>query len=311
MVNFPNSLDDNKTLFVTVNNLRTQLTDNITNSDLVIPVTTTSGFPTSGFITILSDPTDVTQAEAIFYDGITATTFNAVQRGASNTPALLHGFGDNVDLTVVAEHHNELKNAILELEQFVGVSGSENFLPQDQQGNVNVSGFFVTNSGIFNQSLTISGIAVSTEPFNPSQDQQIQGDWNFSSSLTVSGIPVVTGTSISTEKEGFSFTSPSVLSQGGVSQISTTGFNNRSLSRRLVVTPTDPSVNAYQIDMYKDSSFTVGKLEYRATASGTFIDNDLWFHEDEENLSQLHLKIINNSLNSSTFQIDIISEVFF
>jgi len=131
MVNFPNSFDTDGTLFIAVNNLRTTLTSSIDASTLTIPVVTTSGFPDVGFITILSDENDITQAEAIAYNSITSTTFSATQRGAGNTPALPHDSGDNVDLTIVAAHHNELKDAVIELEHFVGVSGSANFLRVD------------------------------------------------------------------------------------------------------------------------------------------------------------------------------------
>jgi len=154
MVNFPNTFDTDNTLFIAVNNLRTTLTSSIDASTLTIPVVTTSGFPDVGFITILSDENDVTQAEAIAYNNITSTTFNATQRGAGNTPALVHSLGDNVDLTVVSAHHNELKDAVLELEHFVGVSGSENFIPVNTQT-------ITAPTGTFTNSLTVSGVPVS------------------------------------------------------------------------------------------------------------------------------------------------------
>ena len=140
MPNYPGSLDDDISLFLAVNNARTRLTSSISISDLTIPVVTTSGFPNQGFITILTNPDDITEAEAISYVGVTETTFSGTQRGAGGTPIFAHGTGNNVDLTVMAEHHNELKDAIIELEKFVGVSGSENFVPKDAQGNVIISG---------------------------------------------------------------------------------------------------------------------------------------------------------------------------
>lgn len=154
MPNFPTSLDDDASLFLAVNNLRTTLTSSISDSDLTIPVITTSGFPNTGFITILSDPDDITKAEAISYEGYTATTFSGTQRGAGGTPALPHDGGDNVDLTIVAAHHNELKDAVIALENFVGIEGSENFF------RVN-AGVITTATGTFTESLTISGTPVS------------------------------------------------------------------------------------------------------------------------------------------------------
>jgi len=361
-INYPDSLDDDKTLFVAVNNLRTSLTSSISNSQLDIPVVTTSGFPDSGFITILSNPEDVTQAEAIRYEGLDATTFSGIERGAEGTPALAHGAGDFVDLTVVADHHNVLKDAVIALERFVGVSGSANFVPFEHpqrnvilpaglsvQGNTTISGgaeilsnivtpVIVVATGIvteiqtqnitasgfgnFQQSLTISGSPVSTgtgpaglvelpDPVvvNSGIITEIWSDSiTASGSLTISGSPVATGTT--SRKGTLSFTSPTVAGLGGVLNFSESGFNNRSLIRKLKVTPNTPTVNAYQVDFYRDTTFSADQLEYRATASGIFIDNGVWFHEDRENTGEVHIKLSNNSIDASTFTFEITAEVF-
>lgn len=158
MVNYPTSLDNDQSLYLAVNNKRTRLTAAIDEVTLTIPVLTTSGFPTSGFITILSDPNDITKAEAIRYTNTTDTTFIASLRGAEGTPALPHRLADNVDLTIVASHHNELKDAIISLENFVGISGSENFLGVDDRGNVHVSGTLtVVGSGTYESDVDIKG----------------------------------------------------------------------------------------------------------------------------------------------------------
>lgn len=106
-----------------------------------------------------------------------------------------------------------------------------------------------------------------------------------------------------------SFTTTAVSNSGGFSDFNET-FNNRSWVRKLKVTPTDPSVNSYLIEFFHDGSFSGPKLEYQATASGTFIDNAGWFHEDEESAEELHLRITNNSLTTSTFTVELTAEVF-
>jgi hypothetical protein len=98
--------------------------------------------------------------------------------------------------------------------------------------------------------------------------------------------------------------------QGQSEEINEPGFNVRSLVRKLKVTPTDPTVEAFSISFYRSSAFEEGRLEYRATASGTFIDNATWFHEDEDNVGEAHVKIINNGTNDSTFSIELTSEAF-
>lgn len=139
MVKFPQSLDDNESLFLAVNNLRTQLTIDLTDTDTTATVVTTSGFPPTGYISILTG-TNILDTEAITYSGTTSTEFLNLGRGADNTEALPHEVGDNVDLTIVAQHHNELKDAIIVLEEFVGISGATNFVPKDEFGNVTITG---------------------------------------------------------------------------------------------------------------------------------------------------------------------------
>ncbi len=191
-INFPNSFDNNTTLFIAVNNLRTSLTSSISASDTSIPVVTTSGFPSNGFITILSDLEDITKAEAIKYDGITPTSFTVIERGSEDTPNLPHLTGDNVDHTVVAAHHEVVKDAIVELEHFVGVSGSETFPRFTDQNGIIVPGF-VTANGITVNSATVSGaLSVSgTSIFaniTVTGTSSLCGDVDIKNDLTVSGI---------------------------------------------------------------------------------------------------------------------------
>ncbi len=112
-------------------------------------------------------------------------------------------------------------------------------------------------------------------------------------------------------KETLSFTTVTVAGQGAVEDFNEPGFNVRSLVRKLKVTPTDPTVEAFSIAFYRSSAIgNETKLEYRATASGTFIDNDVWFHEDEDNVGEAHIRITNNGTNDSTFSIELTSEAF-
>jgi len=111
------------------------------------------------------------------------------------------------------------------------------------------------------------------------------------------------------EKQTKSFTTSTVFSGGSNKQINE-DFNNRCLVRKLRVIPTNSSVNNYVIEFFKSGSFAGDKLEYQATANGDFVDNDVWFHEDEDLVSELHLKITNNSGFSSTFTVELTVEVF-
>lgn len=106
------------------------------------------------------------------------------------------------------------------------------------------------------------------------------------------------------------FTTLTVNDSGGTRTVDSS-FNNRSLIRKLKVTPTEAGVDSYVIEFFSSDSFAAGKLEYQATGNETFIDNETWFHEDEDETLELHLKITNNSLTSSTFTVELTQEEFF
>jgi hypothetical protein len=174
MVNFPDSLDDDESLFIAVNNLRTFLDADMTDAETEATVTTTSGFPPTGYISILSGD-DILETEAITYSGTTSTQFLNLDRGAGNTTAYPHATGDNVDLTIVADHHNTLKDAVIELEHMLGASGSENFVPfvdgNVVQGNVALAGtlsaeddFDFKEDGAISGSVTIGPLPPYPEP---------------------------------------------------------------------------------------------------------------------------------------------------
>ena len=182
MPNFPNSIDDDTSLFLAVNNSRTRLTSGITDSDLTIPVVTTSGFPNTGFVTILSNPSDITEAEAIRYVGVTSVTFSGTERGAGGTVAFAHNSQDNVDLTVMAEHHNEIKDAVIALEQFVGTTSDPSFVPKDDEGNVVITGTLAVTGTLTVEDLLDVGWATA------SGSLEVTGGATFKDDVTVSGL---------------------------------------------------------------------------------------------------------------------------
>src|SRR6185369_6351489 len=69
----------------------------------------TTGFPTTGLITV--------DNEAISYTGLTGISFTGCIRGADSTTAASHTISASVQHTIVAAHHNLLKDEIIALEQ--------------------------------------------------------------------------------------------------------------------------------------------------------------------------------------------------
>ena len=174
MVNFPQTFDDDGSLFLAVNNKRTTLSSNMTDADTTANVVNTAGFPDTGYISILTG-SDITNTEAITYSGIDSTNFLNLGRGAGNTIAVPHLAGEDVDLTIVAAHHNELKDAVIAIENFLCTEDSKNFVPF-------VDGFNV----ILPETLTVSGT------ISVGSDGDFKDDVNVSGTLFVGELPAST-----------------------------------------------------------------------------------------------------------------------
>ena len=191
-INFPGRLDDDNSLYLVVNNLRTRLTANITDTDTTIPVLTTSGYPTVGFVTILTGA-NIVDAEAIAYSGTDGTNFLNAERGSDLTLPLEHFVSDNVDLTIVSRHHNNMKDAVIAIEEYLGISGSENFVPF-VEGNVVLPGTLSVED-----TLTVSGGATFcfvtvTGTLSVCSDAEFKTDVVISGCLQVGEVPQ--GTSV-------------------------------------------------------------------------------------------------------------------
>lgn len=115
MAFYPTSVATNGVLYVAVNGLQTTLASSITNSQTTITLTSTSGFPTTGLVTIENN-------EVVSYTGISGADLTGCTRGADGTTALAHSTGVTVGLTVVAAHHNLLKDEIIAIETALGAN---------------------------------------------------------------------------------------------------------------------------------------------------------------------------------------------
>jgi hypothetical protein len=117
MANWPTSVSTNAQLYIAANDKSTALTVAMTNSDTTATVGSTTGFPSTGLISI--------DTEIIAYTGLTATTFTGLTRGQDGTTAASHLLGASVDHNVVAAHHNVLKDEIIALESSLNLTASK------------------------------------------------------------------------------------------------------------------------------------------------------------------------------------------
>lgn len=122
---FPGALDAvaSATGFaLAVNGLATLLTNNLNTSDTTVLVTSTTGFPSKGLISI-GDPTS-SSFEIISYTGVTATSFTGCTRGADGSTAASHATGETVASAPAAANHNDLAAAIIAAETKLGTGSS-------------------------------------------------------------------------------------------------------------------------------------------------------------------------------------------
>lgn len=111
MAIFPGGISSDSDLYVAVNDKFTTLTSPVLIPDTTINVVSTTGFPVSGLITI--------ESEVISYSGVTASSFTGCVRGQDGTSAATHATPNNVELFVVAAHHNVLKDEIIATQQYI------------------------------------------------------------------------------------------------------------------------------------------------------------------------------------------------
>lgn len=154
MAIFPTAVATDADLHVAVNLKQTTLNGAINNVTTTIVLTSASGFPTAGYVTI--------DSENIRYTGISTNTLTGVTRGADGTTAASHLNAAVVEHTVVAAHHNVLKDEIIAIESNIP-SGSVS------QPNLLINGAFILdqkkegavhtiNNGVGTSIETIDGV---------------------------------------------------------------------------------------------------------------------------------------------------------
>jgi PKD repeat protein len=119
---FPTELDTKETLYEVSNNAVVPLKQTLTHSGKVIIVEDTSLFPDNGIVRIGSAPGEPGPYEMIYYSYKTGNTFRDLIRGFAGSK---HGFwtasNSYVSNSVDAEHHNAIKDAIINIQTDLGI----------------------------------------------------------------------------------------------------------------------------------------------------------------------------------------------
>jgi PKD repeat protein len=111
---FPQAIDSFYQLYKATNNGETVLAHSMAYNSPFIVVEDTSKFPDTGLVKI--------DDELIYYDTKTSTVFKNLKRGFEGSQQAYHTMGASVSASVMAEHHNTCKDAIYNIEHYVGTS---------------------------------------------------------------------------------------------------------------------------------------------------------------------------------------------
>ena len=121
---FPNSVDNRESLYEARNKAETKLVRGLPFSATRIFVEDASAFPPRGLIRIGPNPGEAGNAELIYYDNRTDTSFSNLMRGFAGSVRTQWGSDAVVSNAVMAEHHNAVKDALLNTEAYLGVQTS-------------------------------------------------------------------------------------------------------------------------------------------------------------------------------------------
>ncbi len=133
---YPDEFDSDNNLYAVHDSLRFTLVEDYNPGDTSILVEgdflVVERMPPTGLITLTEQCSDIDErAISFYYSGFDTTT------GTISGLELLSGFPDvkkpkritHVTVNVMAEHHNNLKNALIEIQEFCGVKGTEDKVP--------------------------------------------------------------------------------------------------------------------------------------------------------------------------------------
>jgi hypothetical protein len=131
--NFPEFFDDNSNLYLVHDALRLKLADDYNPGDTFIsiePDPLFDIFPPSGVITLTEQCSDIQNRAISFeYSSKGTNTFEGLVLSDDFADVVKPKRITNVTLNVIDKHHNQLKDAIIAIEGYVGVKGETGSLP--------------------------------------------------------------------------------------------------------------------------------------------------------------------------------------
>ena len=118
---FPDVADDKESLYEVKNNAETQLAAGLPFNGKKIIVANTTAFPGKGLVRVGPPAGRPGEAELIYYESKTETTFKGLIRGFAGSRQNQWPSGSWATNAVTAEPHNAVKDALLNIEKKLGL----------------------------------------------------------------------------------------------------------------------------------------------------------------------------------------------
>lgn len=120
---FPSAIDDRVSLYEAANNAETVLRTGLPFNGRKIIVEDTSSFPEKGLVRV-GPKSGGGDAELIYYGSKTQGSFDDLQRGFAGSRQNQWPSGSSATNSVAAEPHNAVKDALIKIEQTLGLRNS-------------------------------------------------------------------------------------------------------------------------------------------------------------------------------------------
>lgn len=129
--NFPESFDNDTNLCLVHDSLRVRLLEDYSPGDTSILIDgDNSLFPPSGYITLTEQCSEPElRALTFWYESLTSSSFDGLVLLPEFTDTAKPKFQTNVTMNVTAAQHNAIKDALIAIEEFVGIKGTTDSKP--------------------------------------------------------------------------------------------------------------------------------------------------------------------------------------
>lgn len=128
---YPAEIDSKDTLYEAKNNAETRLSNTLSYNGKVLVVGDTTGFPDKGLLRVGKELGEPGAPELVYYSQKTSTTFRQLVRGYAGSRQNQWNKGNIVAVPVAAEMHNSKKDAVLNIQDNLGIIEAPRTVPED------------------------------------------------------------------------------------------------------------------------------------------------------------------------------------